>query len=190
VSRAAVFVDGAYLDFTLRDEFGGARIAYEKLAPALVPAGVELLRVYYYCCGPWQADPPTQDQRLRKARFDRFEASLQALPRFEVRRGELAYRGLDHAGKPRFEQKMVDILLGVDLVRLAAKGQISDAVVVAGDSDFVPAIRAAKDEGVLIKLVHGRSPQRAITAIADERVRIDQPLIDRLRRAAGAALEI
>jgi len=85
---------------------------------------------------------------------------------------------------------MVDILLGVDLMRLAAKGQISDAVIVAGDSDFVPAIRAAKDEGVLIRLVHGPSPQRAISAIADERLRIDQLLIDRVRRPLSATVEV
>jgi uncharacterized LabA/DUF88 family protein len=85
---------------------------------------------------------------------------------------------------------MVDILLGVDLARLAAMGRISDAVIVAGDSDFVPAIRAAKDDGVLIRLVHGRSPHRAIASIADERIRIDQALIDRIRRTVTTTADV
>jgi len=182
VARAAVFIDAAYLNFTLRDEFGTPKIDHQKLAVRLTPPGLDLLRTYYYCCPPYQSNPATQDERDRKGRFDKFEAGLRALPRFEVRLGVLAYRGLDPAGKPQFEQKRVDILLGVDLVRLAAKSQITEAVLVAGDSDFLPAIAAAKDDGVLIRLFHGRTPHQALIQIADERTRIDQQFIDAIKR--------
>jgi hypothetical protein len=88
----------------------------------------------------------------------------------------------DQIGKIRFEQKRVDILLGVDLVRLSAKGQITDAVIVAGDSDFLPAIEAAKGDGILIRLFHGCRPHDALLLVADERAQIDREFIDRIRR--------
>ncbi len=38
-----------------------------------------------------------------------------------------------------------------------------------GDSDFIPAIRAAKNEGVLIHLYHGASAHKSLVELADER---------------------
>jgi uncharacterized LabA/DUF88 family protein len=80
-----------------------------------------------------------------------------------------------------FLQKQVDILLGVDLVTLAAKNQITDAIILAGDSDFLPAIEMAKREGVAIHLYHGAYPHSDLVAAADERVRIDSAFIDTIR---------
>jgi len=94
-----------------------------------------------------------------------------------VRLGILAKRE-GHDGKPRFEQKRVDILLGVDLVQLAAKTQIQQAILLAGDSDFIPAVTAAKSEGVLVRLYHGARPHTDLWQEVDDRVRIDQDLID------------
>ena len=81
-------------------------------------------------------------------------------------------------GRPIFQQKRVDILLGVDLTLLAAKRQIQTAILIAGDSDFIPAVRAAKDEGVAMVLVHGDNCHHDLWQEADERFRIDQKLID------------
>ncbi|HVA46481.1 MAG TPA: NYN domain-containing protein [Pirellulales bacterium] len=84
----------------------------------------------------------------------------------------------------RFEQKRVDILLGVDLALLAAKHQITDAAILAGDSDFLPAIAAAKPEGVVIHLFHGGSPHRDLMELCDERNRITQEFVDGVRMAS------
>ena len=88
------------------------------------------------------------------------------------------HRGVDDRGKPRYEQKRVDILLGVDLVQLAAKQNIQEAVMLAGDSDFIPAVIAAKSEGVVIKLFHGERPHSDLWREADERTQITQSFID------------
>jgi len=103
-----------------------------------------------------------------------FVHMLNKQTRFEVRLGELAFRGVDKDGQPIFEQKRVDILLGVDLVLLAAKQQITKAILVAGDSDFLPAVEVAKKEGVLIHLYHGvkNNPHRDLWEKCDERTAI------------------
>ena len=45
-------------------------------------------------------------------------------------------------------------------VLAAAKKSITDAAILAGDSDFLPAIEAAKPEGVVIHLFHGERPRQ------------------------------
>ena len=176
--RVAIFIDGAYLDYVLRDELGGSRIDYAKLASALT-GGDNLLRSYYYHCAPYQSNPPTPEESVRYGSKRKFFASIDRLPRYTVRLGMLAKR-LGPDGAVRYEQKRVDILLGVDLVLLAAKQQIQKAILIAGDSDFIPAVTVAKSEGVVISLFHGARPHNDLWQEADERARIDTALISQV----------
>lgn len=175
--RIASFIDGGYLENLLRSEFAEVKIDYGRLAEKLAD-GREILRTYYYDCLPYQSDPPTKDESKRFAKKERFFHALERLPRFEVRKGRLEVRNRAGNGPRVFVQKRVDILLGVDLALLAAKHQISDAAILAGDSDFLPAIEAAKREGVVIHLYHGNSAHRDLLAHCDERIRIDQAFIN------------
>lgn len=143
----------------------------------------EILRSYYYDCPPYQSASPTLEERQRFGGHQKFVYALENLPRFSVRLGRLEHRGLDQSGKPIFHQKRVDILLGVDLALLAAKHQIADAALLAGDSDFLPAVEATKSEGVVVHLFHGQHPHRDLALACDERVRITQEFIDAIRRA-------
>jgi len=178
--RVAVFIDGAYLDHVLEGKRQGKRISYERLIQEIVSkAGSdrEIIRIYYYHCLPYQDSAPTSEQSQRFSKAQGFFRALQRTPRFEVRRGRLAYRGLDSEGKPIFEQKQIDLLLGVDLMLHALKGTVDEIFLVAGDSDFVPAIRAVKSEGILVYLVHGANPHDDLLDEADERIEITQELI-------------
>ncbi len=179
--RVAIFVDGAYLDNVLKEEFRGARIDYQALSNSLA-GEADILRTYYYHCPVYQGDPPAPEESERYSAQRRFFTALERLPRYEVRLGRLAHRGSDQSGNPIFEQKRVDIRLGVDLVQLAAKQVIQEAVLVAGDSDFIPAITAAKFEGALIPLYHGTRPHSDLWQEADERAQFTQTLIDSVRR--------
>ena len=53
---------------------------------------------------------------------------------------------------PGFRQKAVDMRIGIDIAALALKRQVDTIVLVAGDSDFVPAAKLARREGVKIIL--------------------------------------
>ncbi len=46
MSRVALFIDGAYFDYILRNEFGLPKIDFEKLANVMSD-GVDILRSYY-----------------------------------------------------------------------------------------------------------------------------------------------
>ena len=177
--RAAIFIDGAYLDRVRQDEFNGVRLNFQRMADVLTPDS-SLLRAYYYDCPPYQDNPPSADQRNRYQERRKFFTALNRLPRFEVRLGRLERRqGPD--GRPRFEQKRVDILLGVDMVQLAAKQRIEQAILITGDSDFIPAISVAKSEGVLVRLFHGDNCHSELWQEVDERVKFTQEFIDSVR---------
>ena len=53
---------------------------------------------------------------------------------------------------PGFQQKAVDMRIGMDIATLTLKKQADTIVLVAGDSDFVPAARMARREGARIIL--------------------------------------
>jgi uncharacterized LabA/DUF88 family protein len=189
VGRLAIFLDGAYIDYLLRDQFDNVRIDYNLLSQAITRriaeqtiGGIDLLRTYYYHCLPYQSNPPTQAESERYGRMRSFVASLERIPRFQVRLGRLAYRGNRADGSPILEQKRVDMMLGVDLALLTAKQQITHAALVAGDSDFLPAIEAAKPQGVLLWLFHGPEPHTELWEAADERTLIDPGFVEQIRR--------
>lgn len=109
--------------------------------------------------------------------MDSFPYNLKQLPRFEVRLGKLARRGHD------FQQKRVDVLMSVDLVRMSCDHQIQRAIIVTGDSDYVPAILAAKDAGVLVQLYfHPNSIHDELISTCDERFEITNELIQACSR--------
>lgn len=47
-----------------------------------------------------------------------------------------------------FQQKGVDMKIGLDIASLAYKKQVDQIILIAGDSDFVPAAKLARREGV------------------------------------------
>lgn len=54
--------------------------------------------------------------------------------------------------RPTFRQKAVDMRIGLDIAAITLKRQADTIVLVAGDSDFVPAAKLARREGVKIIL--------------------------------------
>lgn len=50
--------------------------------------------------------------------------------------------------EPDIKQKGVDMKIGVDIASLAYKKQVNQIVLIAGDSDFVPAAKLARRDGI------------------------------------------
>lgn len=47
-----------------------------------------------------------------------------------------------------FNQKRVDIMIGLDVASMALKKQVDQIILISGDSDFVPAAKLARREGI------------------------------------------
>ena len=50
------------------------------------------------------------------------------------------------------KQKGVDMKIGLDIATLSLKKQVEKIILIAGDSDFVPAVKFARREGIIIQL--------------------------------------
>lgn len=182
MDKAAVFIDIGYFSKVLKYCFGEPRINFEKFSDLLCTER-ERLRTYVYDCTPYQNSPPTKEEIRRAANHERFISSLTRLNRFEIRLGRTA-RNIQTG---EFYQRRVEVLLTVDLMRMAWSRQIDTAILVTGENDFVPAIEAAKDAGLLIAIYYrdcfdpqGRSMTRTtdeILSVCDECFIISDELI-------------
>ena len=179
MNRYAVFIDGGYARKVL-NQFGNPKISYLKFSEC-VANNEERLRTYYYDCAPYISASPTSDEKTKKSNFDRFVFALERQTRFQVRPGRLAKRHLSD-GTTEYEQKMVDILMAVDLVQLSVQNKIQRAVLLANDSDFVPAIRIARDAGTIVELYYGIPPRPHDELInaCDECIQIDKDFINKI----------
>ena len=185
MERAVLLIDGGYFDQVKRT-FGVARIDYTKMGDELVKP-YERFRTYYYHALPYvdNRNPDPRDVKMRAER-QRFYDGLAYLNRCEVKLGHLQrYLTFDQNGNKvvRHRQKLVDVLLSIDLVKLAWSRQIAMAVLLAGDSDFVPAVQAAKEAGVPIRLVFAEQPgcyvHSQVKKVVDERVALTREHIER-----------
>lgn len=180
-NRLAIFIDGGYLDKVLIHELGSASLDYGKFPNLIarnISKNIEIFRVYYYHCLPYLGSEPTPEDQERYDKMKSFFDRLNRLPRYEIRTGKLVFDGTDETtGKPKFHQKQVDIKLGVDFINLSSKGNIQTAAIIAGDSDFIPAVQCAKNDGVSIWLFHGSRVANELWESSDERVKLTQEFI-------------
>jgi len=141
LSRYAIMVDVGYIYASAGELLFGAasrrdyRVDADKLIQALTRHADdlvrgELLRVYWYDAARDRV--PTIDQRV-----------IAQMPLVKLRLGNLNARG---------QQKGVDAQIRADMEALARHRAITDAILVAGDEDMVPAVEAAQAFGVRVHL--------------------------------------
>ena len=190
MARLAIFIDAGYSNalaentFKLWIDYDRFRNQIRERIAETTSEPLDLLRTYYYACLPYQGNPPTQDQVDRVRRERRFFEALNKLSSFSVREGRLVFRGLNTNQQPIFQQKGVDLLLGLDFALLSAKHQITHAAVVSGDSDLIPAFDAAQQEGIKTWLIHGPPSTYAseLWQKADERFMLTEEFMGSVAR--------
>lgn len=192
--RAAVFIDGGYFLNQAKNArvfLDYPRLAEHLMAPLRANLPTDLLRCYFYYCAPWVSPEPTEDEKRRMEAHNEFMAMAEGISRWQMRLGKLERRW--DGNKEYFEQKRVDVLLSCDLVRHTAAGHIQHAIIVAGDSDFIPAVASAKESGATVSLWCGppNTVHKDLVAMADEVHQLNWGRIPRVpppaHLAAGAS---
>jgi uncharacterized LabA/DUF88 family protein len=154
--RAAIFIDGGYfLSIMKKNDIipDYAKLTDYFLKPLRKTVPLDLLRCYFYYCAPWTSNEPTGSEKRRMEEHHLFMTEIKSIERWGVKLGKLQKRW--ERNKEIFEQKRVDVLLSVDMVRHAAAGHIQHVIVIAGDSDFIPAVAATKESGATVTLWYG-----------------------------------
>lgn len=187
--KADVFIDGGYFA-KIRQNLGVYNVNFAKFSDLLcADSNMERLFTFYYDCPPFQSLIPTAIEKTRKAGFDKFEYSLRRSPRFQVRLGKLSR--IDSqceccgATTTKYKQKRVDNLLTVDLTRAIWKDNIRKAILITGDSDFVPAVEEANRAQILTHVYYLKSSNTTIHdelyTACSERTEVTKKLLERAK---------
>ena len=119
---------------------------------------------------------PVSGNETKFQASDRWLERLAKLERFAVRRGTIGFRGwrpkiipisgaplTDQDFKPIFEQKGVDMRIGLDIATFSEKRSVDRIVLVSGDSDMIPAMKHARKSGLEVVLVQLSAPTLTLT---------------------------
>lgn len=141
----------------------------ELLAKSCVdPSVEELFRVLYYDCPLYSGKTklPVSGKPHEFKGDDSWLRQLASKDQFAVRRGQLKFRGwkpkslpvanvglTDADFTPDFEQKGVDMRIGLDIATFCESKVVQRVILVTNDTDFIPAMKYGRIAGLQIVLV-------------------------------------
>ena len=168
--KAFISIDGAYMERILKDEgyFTSANNV-SIIINAVLKRDEELFRAIYYTCKPHEGElnQPSGIKKNFTQKYNPFVDNIARLPRFRVKYGELVFKGWgvknfaldkpkddlrDSDHYPIFEQKAVDMHIGVDICRLKEQN-IDTLIAITCDTDFIPAYEEAARAGIEVVLI-------------------------------------
>jgi uncharacterized LabA/DUF88 family protein len=144
-----IFIDEAFLSKLSKHFGGGKYVRFDKILFAQDLARKEnlsLFKLFYYLAPPFQGEPPTKNEELKKEGYDKFVKKLRD-------RGVIVREGrcqrLKINEKFIYHQKGVDVLLTMDLTSVPIKYPlIKKIILISSDSDFVPVIKNLREQDV------------------------------------------
>lgn len=178
-TNVVVLIDGGHLRAVAKKagkQYNAALV--DKVARAVVKVPDEqLFRALYYDCDPFvgSVKQPISGAVHNFNQTSSLLSDIEQLELFAVRRGVLKFRGWDrkqqslgtpvHAltdadFEPRWEQKGVDLRIGLDMVGLTETRVAPLIIVLTGDTDLVPAMKLCRGRGLQVAGVD--LPGRAI----------------------------
>ena len=140
----------------------------EQVAKACVCPSEVALRYLYYDCPPYcgEARLPVSGETISFSGDDGWLKKLSSKELFAVRLGVLKFRGFtpkkipiahstlrDDDFLPNFEQKGVDMRIGLDIAKFCETRAVERIALVTNDTDCIPAMKYARIAGMQIILV-------------------------------------
>jgi uncharacterized LabA/DUF88 family protein len=165
MKRLIVMIDGGHLRAQARRDGIDYTVDFiEDFAHTLPEKSEDLLRVLYYDCRPYQGEaslPVSGDPYQFKSGGGWLD-ELASRDYFQVRTGILRFRGWkpkmtpvasnlsDQDFRPDFEQKGLDLKIGIDMLRMLDTKAADRLIVVTSDSDLIPALDLARQGGMQV----------------------------------------
>jgi len=194
--KIAVLIDGGHLrSYTRKAKKSFVPDYIEKIAHTCALADEVIHRVLYYDCSPYQGEAVLPVSGVKKAfsGSDKWLHDLSHKDLFAIRTGVLKFRGFilrkskipftptgpltDDDFEAKFEQKGVDMRIGLDMATLSANRSVELIALVTNDTDCIPAMKHARRAGLQIALVvvPGYQPAPELLAHSDFRRNIAWP---------------
>jgi uncharacterized LabA/DUF88 family protein len=178
--RVRVYIDGFNLYYGMHDAFGREYLwlDLEALSERLTRPPQTIERVLYFTArvrndlaSEQRQDMYLQALAVRSTRLDIVEG------RFQLKRIQCRICGASRVG---YEEKETDVSIAVSLVEDAATDRYDTAILVSGDSDLCPAVRAAKRLAPGNRIIAVFPPRRQsdpLRGVADGVLHIDRRML-------------
>jgi uncharacterized LabA/DUF88 family protein len=169
MKRVVVLIDGGHLRVMARKAQHNYNPDFiEKFAADCITEDEELIRVLYYDCAPYtgEARLPVSGNIKKFQGDDGWLKGLASRNLFAVRLGVLKFRGYkpkylpvapkilsDDDFLPDFEQKGVDMRIGLDIATFSALSSVDRIILVSGDTDCIPAMKHARIAGLQMVMI-------------------------------------
>jgi uncharacterized LabA/DUF88 family protein len=140
---------------------------------------IRWLRSYYYDSEPFRGSiqhPSGHAVDFSKNRIvkeqDVLLDGLRRMQQMDLRVGKVRFRGWQEIGgkqQPIFQQKGVDMMIGLDVALIATRSIADIVVLVTADTDFIEPLKLARSEGVTTCLfcLHDRDMHTELMEHAD-----------------------
>lgn len=191
--KVAVMLDGGHV----RSYVKKAKLDYnpdfiEKIGRACVQSNDEIFRILYYDCPPYHGEValPVSGKTCKYTKNDKWLNDLSQKEYFAIRLGVIKFRGFvpkkiplaplqlkDSDFKARFEQKGVDMRIGLDMAIFSENKSIDVIALVTNDTDCIPAMKHARKSGIQIALavIPGYTPAPELLSHSDFKYSINWP---------------
>ena len=168
--KITVMLDGGHLrTHAKRAQLNFNPEFIEKTARACALDTEEIFRILYYDCAPCRGTTALPVSGNSKT-FTSSDAWLRELAKkdlFAIRRGVLKFRGFvlkkiplrlgpalqDSDFRPEFEQKGVDMRIGLDMAIISAHRAVELIALATNDTDCIAAMKHARRSGVQVALI-------------------------------------
>jgi uncharacterized LabA/DUF88 family protein len=149
-----VFIDAGFLSKLSKYFGGGKYLTYDIIQFSKNLAKEQKLdckHIFYYTAPPFQSERPTKEENERFRRYEIFREKLSNNKIMSVKEGRC--QRLKAGNKFEYSQKGVDALLIIDLISVPLQySLVKKVILMANDSDFVPAVKRLKELRVEVLL--------------------------------------
>ena len=176
--RCSIFIDGNNFYHGLRRLYGKDAVLkkfnYSSFCKFLAGEN-EIINIAYYNAS---LDKPENPKKFNSQK--EFIDSLRRVNKLKLVLCKLLKRGIKGTNKYYYVLKEDDIQMAVDIVEGACDDNFDLAIIVSGDGDFVPAVRAVQRRKKLVKNIYFKtSSSRILKAISNSSIELTKSLLDK-----------
>lgn len=176
--RVSVFIDGNNFYHGLRYIYGKDEslklFNFEKFCSFLAK-NRRIMNIFYYNA------ELNKNENLEKYKSQKeFFQKLKEIPNFNLILCKLLKRRIKNTDKYYYVLKEDDIHMAVDIVENACEDKTDFIVLVSGDGDFVPAVKAAKKKNKIVENIYFKnSSSRNLKQHCDNSLELTKEILDK-----------
>jgi len=148
-NKTVVFIDEAFLSRLSKYFWEGKYVRFNRYLFSKKIVQKERLilsEIFLYLAPPFQSSKSTKEEEKKKIGYDKLVNKLREKG-IVVKEGRC--QRLKIEGEYSYNQKGVDVLLGVDMALIPVKyPEVKRIILIACDSDFVPVIKSLREFGI------------------------------------------